>query len=370
MQKHTDVLIIGGGFGGVATAQKLAKAGISTTLVDRKDYFEVTFAVLRNVTAPNTQGNRARKLYRDFVGGNFIQGAIESMNDQQATLANGHVITFKQAVIASGSRYPSLSMAKSNSQLDYAGRNQEMLNEHATLAAAKSVLVIGGGAVGVELAGEIASAFPHIKLTLAHSGNALLDNMKPKAQNKALEQLEAKGVCVKLNRRFIPSSDSKSNNSNDGKQYLCSNTKELIKTDLVYSCVGMLPNTEFLRGQLPGVLDNKGLIKVDAFMKVKGYDNLYALGDCSALDDHKHGYLAAVQGGMLADKIIGAAKGKKVKPYKTPPVALITPTGTDSGVAQMPFGVFTAKFIINLKQKDMGISNIFKMLGSKADKLA
>ena len=145
MQKQTDVLIIGGGFAGVATAQKLAQKGMSTTLVDRKDYFEVTFAVLRNVTAPEAQGNRSRKLYRDFVGGDFIQGSIESMNAKEAKLANGDVIRFKQAVIASGSRYPSLPLAKSSAQFDYAGRNQEMLDEHAILAAANSVLVMGGG---------------------------------------------------------------------------------------------------------------------------------------------------------------------------------------------------------------------------------
>jgi hypothetical protein len=56
-----------------------------------------------------------------------------------------------------------------------------------------------------------------------------------------------------------------------------------------------------------------------------------------------------------------------VKAYKTPPLAIVTPTGTDTGVAQMPFGVFTAKFLVNLKQKDLGISNIYKMLGTSAD---
>lgn len=354
MQKQTDVLIIGGGFAGITTAQKLAKKGVSITLVDKKDYFEVTFAVLRNVTAPDIQSNRSRKLYRDFVGGDFVQGSIESMNDHEATLANGDVIRFKQAVIASGSRYPSLPLAKTNSQFDYAGRNQEMREEHASLAAAKSVLVIGGGAVGVELAGEIASAFPNKDITLAHSGNALLAILKPKAQRKALEQLTAKGVKVKLNRRF----------NLDTNQYRCSNTNETMKADLVYTCVGMVPNTEFLRTGLVNVLDDKGLVKVDSFMKVKGYDNLYALGDCADLDDHKHGYLASVQGGMLADAILRKAKGKKVKPYKTPPVAVITPTGTDTGVAQMPFGVTTAKFFINMKQKDLGISNMYKMFGT------
>lgn len=368
MQKQTDVLIIGGGFSGVATAQKLAKKGVNVTLVDRKDYFEVTFAVLRNVTAPKAQGNRSRKLYRNFVAGDFIQGSIKSMNDKQAILANGHVISFNQVVIVSGSRYPSLPLAKSHSQFDYVGRNQEMLNEHARLAAAKSVLVIGGGAVGVELAGEIASAFPDKSITLAHSGSTLLDNMQPKAQVKAFEQLNAKGVKVKFNRRFML--EAKSEEHKAGNQYRCSKSNEVIQADLVYSCVGMVPNTEFLQTELAEVLDDKGLVKVDPFMKVKGYDNLYALGDCSDLDDHKHGYLAAVQGGMLASVILKTMKGKKVKPYKTPPVAIITPTGTDSGVAQMPFGVFTAKFMINLKQKDLGISNIYKMLGSKADKLA
>jgi len=347
MQKQTDVLIIGGGFGGVATAQKLAKKGMSVTLVDRKDYFEVTFAILRNVTAPKSLGNTSRKLYRDFIAGAFIQGSVESMNDKEAKLANGDVIRFKQAVIASGSRYPSLPLAKSNSRFGYAERNQEMLDEHALLGAAKSVLVIGGGAVGVEFAGEIASAFPDKEITLSHSGDALLNNMKPKAQRKALEQLTAKGVIVKFNSRFV-----------EGDK----------EADIVYSCVGMLPNTEFLQAELAAALNDKGLIKVDDFMKVKGYDNLYALGDCAALDDHKHGYIATVQGGMLADAILKSARGRKVKPYKTPPFAIITPTGTDTGVAQMPFGIFTAKFLVNLKQKDLGVSNIYKMLGTVPNK--
>jgi len=54
---------------------------------------------------------------------------------------------------------------------------------------------------------------------------------------------------------------------------------------------------------------------------------LYALRGCAALDNNKHDYLASVQGGMLADAIMKRAKGKKVKTYKTPPLAIVTPTG-------------------------------------------
>jgi len=360
MSKHTDVLIIGGGFGGVGVAQKLAKEGVDVTLVDRKNYFEVTFATLRNVTAPQRHGNTPRKLYSNFINGTFIQAGVSSMTDSEVTLESGEIIRFKQAIISSGSRYPTLPEAKSNSKFDYVERNQEMLDAHDTLSSAQSVLVMGGGTVGVEFAGEIVSAFPDKDVTLVHTTDKLLDKAEPKAQRKALEQLIAKGVKVKLNRKFA---------KNQGI-YRCSNSGETLKADIVYECVGMVPNTEFLRTELPNVIDSKGFIKVDAHMRVQGYDNLYSLGDCAALDSNKHGYLASVQGAYLANMLLKTMKGQKVKPYKTPPLVVITPTGTDSGVAQLPFAVTTMNLFVNLKQKDLGISNMYKTYGAEPDRLS
>lgn len=359
MKNQTDVLIIGGGFGGVGIAQKLAKNGVDVTLVDRKNYFEVTFATLRNVADPKTVGNTPRKLYRDFIDGTFIQAGVESMNDQEAKLTNGETIRFNRAVISTGSRYPTLPLAKSNSAFDYSERNQEMLDEHQALASAKSVLVIGGGIVGVEFAGEIASAFPDKEITLAHSTDTLLEGMRPKAQRKALEQLTARGVTVKFNRSF----------AKDGDVYRCSKSNETLQPDIAYVCVGMVPNTEFLQAELPDILDDKGLVKVDPTMKVQGVENLYALGDCAALDNNKHGILATMQGAKLADNLLKSAQKKKIKPYKTPPFVIVAGTGADSGVAQLPFAVTTMNFVVNLKQKDLGISHNYKTFGTEPDRL-
>ncbi|MEH6477258.1 MAG: FAD-dependent oxidoreductase [Sneathiella sp.] len=359
MSQKTDVLIIGGGFGGVGVAQKLVKKGVDVTLVDRKNYFEVTFAALRNVTSPQKHGNTLRKLYSDFIDGTFIQAGVVSMTDSEVRLDTGEIIKFKQAIISSGSRYPTLPVAKSNSKFDYVERNQEMLNAHETLASARSVLVIGGGVVGVEFAGEISSAFPGKDITLVHSGDRLLGNSEPKTQRKAYEQLIDKGIQIKLNRNFAKNDDV----------YRCSTSGETIKADIVYECVGMLPNTEFLRPELAEILDGSGFVKVDEFMRVKGHDNLYSLGDCADLDSHKHGYLASVQGGYLAKMLIKTMKGKKVKPYKTPPLVVITPTGTNSGVAELPFAVTTLNLFVNLKQKDLGISNMYKTYGTVPDAL-
>ena len=359
MSKHTDVLIIGGGFGGVGVAQQLAKEGLDVTLIDRKNYFEVTFATLRNVTAPKKHGNTSRKLYDDFIHGAFILADVSSMTDNEVTLESGEIIRFNQAIISSGSRYPTLPEAKSNSKFNYAERNQEMLDAHESLSSAESVLVIGGGVVGVEFAGEIASAFPSKDITLVHTTDKLLDHSKPKAQRKALEQLIAKGITVKFNRKF---------EKHEGG-YRCANSGETLNTDIAYECTGMLPNTEFLRHELPNILDAKGFINVDAYMRVKGYDNLYSLGDCANLDNHKHGYLASVQGAYLANMLLKTMKRKSVKPYKTPPLAVITTTGTGSGVAQLPFAVTTMNFFVNLKQKDLGISNMYKIYGAEPDRL-
>ena len=62
-----------------------------------------------------------------------------------------------------------------------------------------------------------------------------------------------------------------------------------------------------------------------------------------------------------------AAQGKRAKPYKTPTFAIITPTGTDSGVAQLPFGVTTLGFVVKLKQKDLGITEMYKTFGTVPD---
>ena len=106
MVTQTDVLVIGGGFAGVSVAQKLTKQGLDVTLVDKKDHFEVTFATLRNAISPQLLSVNPRKFYKDFVQCRFLQATIESMDARHAKLANGSEVHFRQAIIATGSRYP------------------------------------------------------------------------------------------------------------------------------------------------------------------------------------------------------------------------------------------------------------------------
>jgi NADH dehydrogenase FAD-containing subunit len=67
--------------------------------------------------------------------------------------------------------------------------------------AADSILIIGGGPVGVELAGEIVVDFPTKKVTLIQSGDRLIDFLGPKASEKTLKWLQSRNVEVILNDR-------------------------------------------------------------------------------------------------------------------------------------------------------------------------
>lgn len=347
--KKVDVLIIGGGFAGVSAAQALEKQGIETLLVDKKDYFEVTFATLRNVAAPEVTRDDARKQYESFLTGSFIQSGVAELNDSVATLENGSSIEFKMAIIASGTRYPTMPLAKPINALDLDTRNSEMLGYHDQIKSANKILIIGGGVVGVELAGEVAYRFPEKQTVLAHSSDALLDGFKKKTQRLTLKQLEALGVSVEFDTRYANVDDA----------YIDANTGKTSDADVVFQAVGTRPNSEFLKPFMAHILDEKGFVKVNDKLEVIGQNNLYALGDVADVGEAKLGYLAQQQGEYVAKSISKKLKNKKVKGYKRNPLVALIPTGQKSGVTETPIVVTAFKPLINMKQKDLFISKIY-----------
>ncbi|OIQ47876.1 MAG: hypothetical protein BM565_04445 [Gammaproteobacteria bacterium MedPE] len=349
MYTNTQVLIIGGGFGGVAAAQQLEKNGIKTTLVDRKDYFEVTYAVLRDVAAPAKTNGQSRQYYKEVLKGNFIQGGVRELSAKSAHLENGDVVAFDKVIIASGSRYPSLPLAKSADAITLRARTAELETYNASLQSASEILVIGGGVVGVELVGEIAYAFPKANITLAHNTTTLLDGFKPKAQAKALKQLIDLGVNVEFNTFY---------QENNGT-YIDKNSGKSITPDTAFVAIGTRPNNEFLQTQLSHTLNDAGLINVDEHLSVIGQEHFYAIGDIADVGEAKLGYLALEQGKYLGKALSKIFKGKSTKPYKRHPFMALVPTGQKTGVVQLPFMVSTWKGLVNMKQKDLFISKTF-----------
>lgn len=144
--------------------------------------------------------------------------------------------------------------------------------ENTKLRGAESVLIIGGGPVGVELAGEIVTDFPAKKVTLVHGGDRLLEFLGTKASTKALKWLQSKKVKVILDDRI-------DTDGLVGPNYV---TKKgvAIQADAHFVCTGKRVGSSWLKGSaLESALDEQNRLKVDRNMRVEGHSNIYALGD-------------------------------------------------------------------------------------------
>ncbi|KZN45076.1 NAD(P)/FAD-dependent oxidoreductase [Pseudoalteromonas luteoviolacea] len=348
----TQVLIIGGGFGGVTTAQKLHESGVQTILVDKKDYFEVTYAVLRESTAQGQFKGKPRRYYRDILAGQFVQSGVKTLQNNIVLLENGECIEFEQVVIASGSRYPTLPLAKSMDAHSLNDRENELRQHYAQLKDATEILIIGGGVVGVELAGEIAYAFKDKVVTLAHKDKALLCGFSQKAQRKAHKQLEELGVQIKLNSDYQRCAKT--------QDYQDKRSTDVLKPDMVLCATGTKPNNAFLQENFSHILNDKGLILVNDTLQVVDHENFYALGDIADVGEAKLGYLAVEQGKYLAKRIVRKRQGKSVKAYKRNPFMALIPTGQKTGIVQTPLFTSTCNHFVNIKQKDLFITKTYK----------
>lgn len=146
--------------------------------------------------------------------------------------------------------------------------------ESQKINSAGSILIVGGGPTGVELAGEIAVDFPDKKVTLVHNGSRLLEFIGPKAANKTLHWLKSKQVEVKLEQRVNLDSVSE-----ERKTYETSEG-EIISADCHFLCTGTPLGSVWLKEtMLKNNIDSRGRLMVDENLRVKGRKNIFAIGD-------------------------------------------------------------------------------------------
>lgn len=150
------------------------------------------------------------------------------------------------------------------------------LAENEKIKSAQSVLIVGGGPTGVELAGEISVDFPEKHVTLVHSGSRLLEFIGPKASDKTLQWLTSKRVDVKLEQRVDLNSVTDSN----GSKIYHTTAGESIRADCHFLCTGKPLGSGWLEGTiLNSNLDSRGRLMVDEYLRVKGRKNIFAIGD-------------------------------------------------------------------------------------------
>jgi NADH dehydrogenase len=361
-----EVVIIGGGFGGINLSKCLANTnGIHVTLVDRNNYnffppllYQVAtgFLEVSNISYP------FRKFFHHKKNISFRMGElIKIIPDENKVVLSSGIISYDYLVLATGTetnffgieniRKAALPMKTVDDAIEM--RNTLLQrSEQATITTDEteirklaSIVIAGGGPTGVEIAGMLAEMranilekdYPELKgrkyrIFLIDAAPVLLAPMSKVAQQYTYDSLVKMGVEVKLNKQV--------------KDYVDDNVifadGESISTKLLLWTAGV---TATIFEGLPKECYGKGKrLLVDQYNKVTGTENIYAIGDtCLQTTDEKfpqgHPQLAQVaiqQGKNLAFNLKSLLKGKSQVAFKYIDKGSMAIIGRSKAAADIP----------------------------------
>ncbi len=311
------VVILGGGFAGSYTAKKLENL-YDVTLIDPKDHFEFTPSVLRTLVEPK-HVQKIQVLHKNYLSkAKIIFGEATDVTNQVVSIGK-KTYPFDFLIIATGSSY---SLPIRQKDVVIASRG-DMLSLHAKkLKEAKEILIIGGGLVGVELAAEISTTFSDKKITIIHSHPELLERMGEKARTFAKKFLEKHHVRLLLNEKYV----------RESKKSFITNKKTVITPDITFMCTGIKPHSYFLRKDLSSSLNEKKQIKVNQYLQVQGYENIFSAGDVNDIIEEKTAQNAKMQAKIIVQNILHSDKKKQLVNYVPKPRIMVLSLGKKCGI--------------------------------------
>ncbi len=296
-----NVVIIGGGFGGVYTALNLSKLfkkiDIKIYLIDKKNYF-IFVPLIHEIAVGKISIDNAIVPYIDILNKNieFLEGEVDLI-DLDKKIINvksfyGNIkLNYHYLVIATGSKtnFFNIKGAQSNSyelkSLQDALRLKNKLLDLLEICRLTekeiNINIIGGGATEVELSAEIADLVYYykniyknlnvdkIKINLIDKNNDVLIQFDPRIREKARNKLIEKKINLFLNKEV----------EEIGESYIKFKDGYKINSDINIWVAGVAPNLPNIVGDIK--LDKTGKIIVNEYLQVKDYKEVFALGDCA-----------------------------------------------------------------------------------------
>lgn len=371
------VVVLGGGYGGITVARALDDVA-DVVLVEPKDAFVHNVASLRALADPAWLPRIYFPYGRLLSRGRVVQDRAVKADAGHVTLSSGEEIHADYLVLATGSQYP--FPAKSDAD-DAATAHQRVRAAHAALAAAGRVLLVGAGAVGIELAGEITACWPGKQVTLLDAADDLLGaRFRPDLKAELRRQLTAAGVHVLLSsplRQLPPVPPAEL-----GEFTVQTQAGAQITADIWFRCFGVSPVSDYLSGALAAARGADGFIAATPYLQVDGQDRVFALGDVADAD-HKTAGAASRQAEVVAANIralieqeAAGPAGPPGKPgaavltaYERAAPAIVVPVGPAGGAGQRA-GVdelLAAEVVAEIKGRDMMVERFAGMFGLAGD---
>ena len=366
--KHPRIVVVGGGFGGAFTVQRLVRRLQSdeaeVVLIDRNNFFVFhPFLVEAGTGSLHPQhavvGLRAftrsgHLIMGDFTGGDLRQQTITLRpvgESQERTLDYDHLVLALGSV-TNVPPVPGLlqhglqvkGVADAVALRDRAIRLLEQANQTDDPELRDQLLhmvIVGSSFTGVEVAGEFevflkraCRRYPNldpdrIRITLVDMAGRILPNLDEALADFAADKLRQRGVHLRLGTTV---------RSVGPDRVVLDNGEELRARTLVW-CAGIAPNPQLEQLDLPA--DERGWALCDPDLRVRGHRNVWAIGDCAVNPDPRGkpypatAQAAVQQGRHLADNIVRVLRGEPTRPCVIKDKGALVALGCRTGVARL-----------------------------------
>ena len=353
------IAIVGGGYIGAELAKSLDDTA-DVTLIEPRSHFVHAPAMIRAVVDPSLLDRALIPYDRLLTNGRVIESKATVIDAEGVTLEDGTRVEADQIVVATGS---SNAMPFKPQGADIAGLRGDNQRIHQQLKAVRRIGIVGAGAVGTELAGEISYAMQDKKVTLISGDEALFGAMPSKLGTSLAAKLRKAGVALILGQRAenlesMTEPYAGSLQLADGSQH---------DFDLIFPVIGSRANSEVLE-TLAGVQKTTAnRIKVDPWMRPSSLPNVFAAGDVADVGDAMTIVATSRQLPWLKATLSGLAEGKAIedmKPYKPwgSKAPILVPLGPKQGNSFLVF--FTAGDFLTRKMKgaDLFLKKYAKLL--------
>jgi NADH dehydrogenase FAD-containing subunit len=192
----------------------------------------------------------------------------------------------------------------------------EYLQKHqADIKRSKSILIVGGGAVGVQMATDLKEYYPDKEVTVVQSRPRVMPNFHPRLHEIIEKRFEELGIQLITGSRVkIPPSGSFPNDGTTFDVELTNGTTE--STQFVILATGQTPNNQLVAHFEPSVINpNNGFIRVRPTMQFLNdeYSNMSAVGDIADTGAQKAARPGAAQAAVVAKNIQALIEGRSAE---------------------------------------------------------
>ncbi|RIJ70998.1 NAD(P)/FAD-dependent oxidoreductase [Nakamurella silvestris] len=360
-RRRPHVVILGGGFAGLGAAKALRKAEVDVTLVDKRTYNTFQPLLYQVATAGLNAGDvtfflRATRMKQTNLS--FRHGEVEKINTEAQTIdfTDGGALEYDFLIVGTGvtTNYFNTPGAEENTLAIYTRQQALTLRdkiftrlEHAAAESANStpeevtLVVVGGGATGVETAGALAElrndamavVYPELDprrthVVLVEMADVVLAPFAPNLREYAAKALRERGVELRL-KTSVKSVTPEGVELGSG---------EFIPAGVVVWATGVTAPKEVAGWGLPQ--GRGGRITVDADLRVTGLSNVFAVGDIAVTPDPLPQLAQpALQGGVQAGKnIVALITGRPTAPFKYKDKGTMATVGRRAAVADIIVG--------------------------------